>query len=150
MKRYGKIWFWGYAVLMLWLLFGQRIGGTSMTWESWLETSVNLIPGRTVVNLFRGAWNQWIYQGETALLRFALINNLGNIVMFIPLGCGLPMLWLRQRHRGCFLLTVLLIILAVETVQLVTMLGSWDVDDLLLNLLGAAIGFAIWKKCTPA
>ena len=40
---------------------------------------------------------------------------------------------------------VLLLILAVEILQLVTLLGSCDIDDLLLNILGAAMGYVLWK-----
>lgn len=146
-----KIVFSGYALLMLWLLFGQRVGeGAGMTWRFWVENSVNLIPGKTVWNLFRGAWNQWVYHGSADLARFAIINNLGNILMFIPLGYCLPGLWQRQRNRRWFFLTVLGVLLCIETVQLVTMLGSWDVDDLLLNLLGAWLGFFLYRKTMRA
>lgn len=42
-------------------------------------------------------------------------------------------------------MTVVQIILTVELVQLFTFLGSGDVDDLLLNVLGASMGYACWK-----
>lgn len=40
----------------------------------------------------------------------------------------------------------------IEVIQFVTRKGAFDINDLILNLLGAAIGFAIWntkfvKKC---
>ena len=148
MKRQPlKMLFFAYVVLMLWLLFGQRIGdGAGMSWQFWVSNSVNLIPGRTICNLFRGTWNQWIYRGSTELLRFAIVNNLGNILMFVPLGYGLPGLWQRQRSPRWFWMTVFGIVLGIETVQLLAMLGSWDVDDLLLNLLGSGVGYWLCNK----
>ena len=35
----------------------------------------------------------------------------------------------------------------VEVVQLVTKVGCFDVDDLILNTLGAAIGYGIFAVC---
>ena len=43
------------------------------------------------------------------------------------------------------LLCVTLMITAVELAQLFTLVGSCDVDDLLLNLLGAGLGYGLYK-----
>ena len=50
----------------------------------------------------------------------------------------------RRKFKN-FALTVCLSIAAVEAVQLFTMLGRFDIDDLIFNLAGATIGFGIWK-----
>ena len=49
-----------------------------------------------------------------------------------------------MRHDRVF--TVTLLIAVVETTQLFTLLGSCDVDDLILNLLGAALGYGIYNR----
>jgi glycopeptide antibiotics resistance protein len=69
-----------------------------------------------------------------------LINFMGNIFMFMPIGFFLPLLWKKFEH---ILLTVgvgFLLSLSIELLQL-TQLRSSDVDDLWLNTLGALIGF---------
>lgn len=69
-----------------------------------------------------------------------LINFMGNIFMFMPIGFLLPLLWRRFEH---VLLTVgagFLLSLSIELLQL-TQLRSSDVDDLWLNTLGTFIGF---------
>ncbi|MGX9134968.1 VanZ family protein [Rummeliibacillus sp. JY-2-4R] len=33
----------------------------------------------------------------------------------------------------------------MEVIQLVTKRGSFDIDNFILNMLGALIGFKIWK-----
>ena len=130
---------------MLWLLFGQRIG-TELCYEDYLQrmgSNVNLTPLCTIklyIRILRESNNN-------ALLRHALINLVGNVVMFVPLGTFLPGIFLKK--PGCFktLFTVAAMIVAVELIQLITLLGSCDVDDLILNLAGAAIGYFLWMLC---
>lgn len=75
---------------------------------------------------------------------FAL-NVLGNICVFIPLGMFLPSLFIKCKS---FVYTTFLtfeLSLCVEIVQLVTKVGSFDVDDLMLNSIGGAIGYIIYR-----
>ncbi len=130
-----KAGFLAYCLLMLWLLFGQRLrwGAGDYSW--------NLKPLDTVGRYL------WVLSHSTdpALLWHAVVNLAGNVVMFVPLGFFTPVLWPPLRKCGWHLLCMLLIIVLVELGQLITRLGSCDVDDLLLNLIGTALGFLGWK-----
>ena len=42
-------------------------------------------------------------------------------------------------------LAVFVIDLLIEIIEYVTARGSFDVDDIILNMLGAIIGYGIWK-----
>ena len=56
----------------------------------------------------------------------------------------IPTLFLRCKN---ILLTVILTLqmsFTVELIQLVTQVGSFDVDDLLLNTIGGLCGYIIW------
>ena len=78
-----------------------------------------------------------------------LTNLLGNIVGFVPLGFLLPLLFIKLRSFIRTIAIVFSIRLGFETFQLVTDLGYFDVDDLLLNTIGGMIGylaFALVKK----
>jgi glycopeptide antibiotics resistance protein len=66
---------------------------------------------------------------------------IGNLVGFVPLGFFLPALFARQRRFPMFLCTVLPAVAVLELVQVLTMRGFCDVDDILLNTAGACIGF---------
>ena len=55
------------------------------------------------------------------------------------------MIWAKLRKLWRTLLTTGLIITLVELIQLFTLVGSCDIDDLILNLLGAAMGYGIYK-----
>ena len=67
--------------------------------------------------------------------------------MFIPLGTFLPALWPKLQKAWKTLLAALLSILAVEIIQLFSLLGRCDIDDLLLNMAGIAVGYALWRLC---
>ncbi|MDX1772449.1 MAG: VanZ family protein [Planococcaceae bacterium] len=69
-----------------------------------------------------------------------LINFMGNIFMFMPIGFLLPLLWRKFEHIFWTVLAGFLLSLSIELLQL-TQLRSSDVDDLWLNTLGTFIGF---------
>jgi glycopeptide antibiotics resistance protein len=76
----------------------------------------------------------------------AWVKNLfGNIVLFIPLGIWVP--WLFRHYRSWLKLTLIVVflLLLVETIQLITRVGSFDVDDIILNTFGAWIGFSSFR-----
>lgn len=131
-----------YAAAMLWLLFGQRIGDEGVTIH--LNTSgenLNLVPLMTVKHYI------WLIQNSTnrALIRHAVINLAGNVVLFVPLGWFLPYNWKNFRGIIKVLFPMLLMIVTVEIAQYFTLLGSCDIDDLILNLLGVLIGYILWR-----
>ena len=81
---------------------------------------------------------------DYASRRELLLNFVGNIAMFIPGGIILPVLY--ERLRG-FWKTVAAgagLSLCIELLQLPFSVRSTDVDDLVLNTLGAAIGYGLF------
>lgn len=72
---------------------------------------------------------------------FSFVQLIGNTFMMFPLGVFLPCFWKKQKKFGVFVLTCFLSILCVEILQVLTLLGSFDVDDLILNMIGCSIGF---------
>jgi glycopeptide antibiotics resistance protein len=69
--------------------------------------------------------------------------DLGNFAAFIPFGVLLPLLYRTGFMR--FMIIFILSILMVETVQALTLLGSFDINDVIQNALGAAIGFGAYR-----
>ena len=128
-----------YCGMMLWLLFGQRMGGNVTSVEN-----LNLEPLRTLKMYVR-----IMQHTESAeLLRHAFINLAGNVLMFIPFGFFLPVIWRKQNKLFACISTAVLCIVAVETLQYFTNLGSCDIDDLILNLLGVLMGWLL-KRIIP-
>ena len=76
-------------------------------------------------------------------LTFSWIFTFGNIAAFIPFGVLIPLLY--RIRFGKFITFFILAILVLETLQALTYLGSFDVDDVISNTLGAAIGFVMYR-----
>jgi len=76
-----------------------------------------------------------------------ILNVFGNIVVFMPIGAFLPKLI--TCCKNVLLTTVLTfeISLGVELIQLLTKVGSFDVDDLFLNTLGGVCGYILYMIC---
>lgn len=139
-KRGWKLLFLLYSALMLWLLFGRgRHDAAGLYWDC-VRNNINLTPMHTI----RQFWELLSYQHRPHLVRIALINLLGNVAMFVPLGFFLPCLWPRQRKLRWLLPTSVLLITAVEVCQLLTLRGICDVDDVILNIPGILLGFLIF------
>lgn len=136
-----RILFLLYCGLMLWLLFGQRIEGPFHIFPEDAKENINLVPFATVKLYLRLLQNG----ASQALLRHAVVNLAGNVVMFVPLGWLLPGVWEKLRAFFKTLLLTALLISLVEAVQFATGLGSCDVDDLILNLLGVVLGYGFWR-----
>ncbi len=76
-----------------------------------------------------------------------ILNLIGNVICFMPFGFVLPIISIKQRN--IFKVTALscLCSMVIETVQLVSKLGSCDVDDVILNTLGGFAGYVLFRIC---
>ena len=82
-------------------------------------------------------------------------NTLGNIALFFPLGACLVVMGQHSRHvrfgRGGTILLAMALSLGIETTQYLFSLGFSDVDDVVFNTLGAALGaFLVSRKSAQA
>ena len=72
----------------------------------------------------------------------------GNFIMLFPLGIYLPLLYRKFRKLSGFfavLLISFLVSLGIEILQLATNFRSTDVDDIMLNTIGACLGFLCYQ-----
>ena len=78
-------------------------------------------------------------------VRDILINIPGNIAMFVPLGIALPFLF--KELDSCWKVTACgaAFSLSIEVVQLLFFERATDIDDLILNALGCAIGYGVYR-----
>ena len=77
--------------------------------------------------------------------REAAINIIGNTCMFIPTGIILPILYPRLDRFWKVLLAGAGLSLVIEMIQLFFPGSVSDIDDLILNTAGVAIGYGIYK-----
>ena len=88
----------------------------------------------------------WSYKAILNGSGKALIEDVGNIILFIPVGLVVGLfLELNTRHA---ILAGLLFSMFIESCQWFFWLGSFEIDDLFHNTIGAGIGAIIVKR-TP-
>lgn len=99
-----------------------------------LQYAANFVPFKTITNYL---------SGDSTLN--AMRNIGGNIILFCPLGFLVPLIlprFSKVRHIAAIAFGASLLL---ELVQLLTGLGSFDVDDLLLNVLGGVLGVLTFR-----
>ena len=70
-----------------------------------------------------------------------------NLILFIPFGFLLPLLWNRfYTAVGC-IGAGLIFSLAIEVSQYLTKRGYFQTDDIMMNLVGTLIGFYVINGC---
>ncbi|MDZ4064003.1 MAG: VanZ family protein, partial [Coriobacteriia bacterium] len=108
-----------------------------MDWAFW-QRSVNLVPFQTMIaQLAPGA-------PPTAVPQI-----LGNLALMFPFGVLAPVVFPRLHRARSFLISALCVGVGIEALQLlekVTLISrrSIDVDDVILNVAGALLGFFVW------
>lgn len=136
-KKAGAVLFVLYIVALIYFLFFAEQYGRADAAAHFYR--YNLIPFREIKRF-------WIYR-ETVGIEAMLINIGGNVAGFIPFGLFLPLLSKNTRSFMFIMLSGLAVSLSVEIIQLVSRVGSFDVDDLILNTVGAIIGYVVFKVC---
>lgn len=75
-----------------------------------------------------------------------LLNLAGNVLGFVPFGFFIPVVSRRGRIWRNAVLMGFGFSLCIELTQLIFKIGSFDVDDILLNTTGSILGYlAYWK-----
>lgn len=139
--------FWRFIFLiylagMLYLLFGRSWGWVEgIRYQELVLQNISLKPFRTIDNYMYVV----LHRQDSDIFVHCLVNLVGNVVLFIPAGWLLPRLFRRFQKFFPFFFSAVGIILLIETAQLLTLLGKFDVDDILLNLLGMVLGFLLWR-----
>ena len=87
---------------------------------------------------------RFITYGDQMSPMSVFLNLYGNIIAFIPFGMLLR--WARNKNTTFVqaLLYSLGFTLVIETVQYITKLGVFDIDDIIMNTLGGVIGYCIY------
>ena len=73
------------------------------------------------------------------------LNLGGNVIGFIPFGFILPIISRRGRRWYNTFMLAFGLSLGIETTQLIFKVGSFDVDDLLLNTIGGILGYIAYR-----
>lgn len=131
-KILSRIFFIIYMIGLVYLLFlSDGFGRTQMRSDDYR----NIIPFHEIKRFLHMFSDSPMYVAR---------NLIGNIVLFIPFGALIR--WVINRSI-CWYQAVsytFLFSLSVELLQLFARVGSFDVDDIILNTLGGLCGFWIY------
>lgn len=124
-----------YLMFISWRLFFYAYGGYYRSYSALPE--YNLIPFKTITSLivdFRYyELDVWIY------------NLFGNIAAFMPLGILIPIILSTKRKLVATIVFSIVILLIAETAQFIFKVGVFDVDDIILNMIGVVSGYMVYK-----
>ncbi len=127
------------------LLIGRKISD-SVPVADYFILYANIIPFETLIRyvaFFAG-------RRDIDSFRLAFFNLGGNFLLFLPMGFFLPVLFSDMTKRNRCLFAVFCTVLTAELLQGIFRVGIPDIDDLTVNLLGAYVGFSLFKKAEKA
>ncbi len=105
-------------------------------YSSWRLTT-NFVPFETIL--------RYINYSQYFNWDIIIINLLGNLLIFTPMGFLLPLLSKKFRKAWVIICLGFFSSLVVETIQFIFTVGSADIDDLILNTIGAWLGYLAYK-----
>jgi glycopeptide antibiotics resistance protein len=124
--------------------FYQVVSGMSYNYQMQAAQGtyggVNLVPFRTI--------KAFMNLHPSTSMQAKVFNLLGNVALFIPLGFLLPFVFRKANTFWKVAVASFLVSLLFELYQFVTHTGNFDVDDLLLNSIGGAVGYACFVMVT--
>ena len=106
---------------------------------------VNLVPLSTIA--------EYLKESIRGHMVVGVVNLFGNLVLFLPLGYLAASLFPKVRKLSRVLILSLCLSVAIETLQYALVRGAADIDDVILNTIGAVMGygfFVLRKRCFGA
>lgn len=128
--------FFIFYLLCLYQITALRFGGIGWNLEEMLErnTRVNSEPLVAVC--------RWIGDGRWWHFTY---NVIGNCIWFMPLGFLMPAIYKHYREKSERVIFIGMVISAsIEVLQYFLCTGVTDIDDVIFNTIGTAIGYLLW------
>ncbi len=129
-----------YLFFVGWILF-VSVGSTDRS-TYFKNPDDHFIPFQGTIGLIKLA-KQYGFRGY--YLKMLVRNIAGNFFLFFPLGIMIPLLFRGFDKLGRIAIFVFLLSFAAETIQYLYSLGIFDIDDILLNTIGAVGGYCSLK-----
>ena len=136
LQKFGWVLFILYMISLSYFLFFAEYLGRFQCAHT--DYEYNLMPFREISRFMK-------YRG---LLGFqaVVLNLAGYVLGFVPFGFFIPVVSRRGRIWRNAVLMGFGFSLCMELTQLIFKIGSFDVDDILLNTTGSILGYlAYWK-----
>ena len=119
--------FWFFWVITIYLLAVLALVGFPSITSMNLDYTINIIPFVDMVSDF--------------------VNACLNVLLFIPLGIFLPVLWDKYKDIKNIILVALYLTVGIELSQILTF-RTTDINDIITNIAGALLGYYIIRGIT--
>lgn len=133
LKKISPLLFVFYMIAVAYVMFFAESLGRTYTGSAY---RYNLIPFQEIRRFYG------MLQGDKWLR--AMLNLAGNVVCFIPFGSFLPFLVDKCKRVTVTVLYTLIFSFLIEITQLLFQVGSFDIDDLILNTAGGLAGYMLY------
>lgn len=131
------IW-WTYLILLFAVIGVKFNGSFTELCDKMVSTSFgtnyNIVPFKTIDLHIRYYSRSW-----------AKLNLWGNLIPFVPYGFLLPIVYPKMNRFANVFLCGLVFVLFIEVFQFFTRLGTFDVDDIMLNMVGICFGYLLFQ-----
>lgn len=128
-----------YLLALVYLLFlvSRGIFWSYLSSIEYIKYSSNIVPFKTIntyiMAMFDGSMN----------INIPIKNLFGNLIMFLPIGIYLPYYTSKLSTLYTFIISMMFLLFFNIVTPIVRRLGSFDIDDFILNMFGALMGFCI-------
>jgi len=117
-------------------LTGYFVFFNQVSAHGWWQQMVHRVTVREGVSL-----EPFLFLKARRLLTYDVV---GNFIMLLPLGIYLPLLYKRLQHFLVVTAVAMLVSVSIELMQLATHYRITDINDVILNTAGAALGFILY------
>lgn len=134
--RFGSVYcFIIYLITLSIFLFGMPYsfhGASTIPLGNYVIANSSIIPFRTIFACFSN------------LTSASIIHFLGSLFCFIPLGIFISSIFKHLKDRTILLL-LFIVCFVLEVLQLISRVGIFDIDDIILHSLGAILGYWLYR-----
>ena len=141
-----------YLLILFWQAFILAYGSFSRTAGKIVDIAnakANFIPFKTIWRYLTNLSGQ-IENFNPVNFKIYFINLFGNIEIFLPFGFLLFFILKKPPSLKQVAVLTLALSLFIELIQASLNLGVFDIDDLILNLLGGVLGYYLAKMIRHA
>lgn len=115
------------------------VNANKISITEYAKWQINYIPFKTIGNYLK------LYINNSINRSIIVENIFGNLLLFAPLGILIPCVFTGVRKFRYFFIIIFCIVVGSEVMQMYTRWGSCDIDDIILNLVGAIVFYGLWS-----
>ena len=128
------------SICMKFLVVGRIAHYSQVSIFEYIKFSYNLIPLKTIIESINNLISNNVNRSTIVL------NLLTNIFIFMPFGVLYPLLSSKLRTFVKYSITFILTVLLFEMLQIISLKGVFDIDDIIISYLGSLPVFHITIK----